>query len=43
MNHLSDQAPRLLDQLADLERDREELGEEEYGEMRQDTMDQVLQ
>ena len=33
---------RLLDQLEDLERSREELGEEEYQEMRQDTMEQVV-
>ena len=34
--------PRLLEQLGDLERDREELGEEEYEEMRADTMEQVV-
>ena len=32
---------RLLEQLSDLEKDREELGEEEYTEMRQDTLEQV--
>ena len=32
---------RLLEQLSDLENDREELGEEEYAEMRQDTLEQV--
>ena len=33
---------RLLEQLSDLENDREELGEEEYAEMRQDTLEQVF-
>ena len=33
---------RLLEQLSDLEKDREDLGEEEYSEMRQDTLEQVL-
>ena len=33
---------RLLEQLSDLEKDREELGEEEYAEMRQDTLEQVF-
>ena len=32
---------RLLEQLSDLEKDREDLGEEEYAEMRQDTLEQV--
>ena len=33
---------RLLEQLSDLEKDREDLGEEEYSEMRQDTLEQVF-
>ena len=33
---------RLLEQLSDLEKDREDLGEEEYAEMRQDTLEQVF-
>ena len=32
---------RLLEQLSDLEKDRADLGEEEYSEMRQDTLEQV--
>jgi len=40
---LEAQMDRLLEQLGDLERDREELGEEEYGEMRADTMEQVVE
>jgi len=38
---LESQLDRLLEQLSDLEKDREELGEEEYTEMRQDTLEQV--
>jgi len=38
---LESQLDRLLEQLSDLENDREELGEEEYAEMRQDTLEQV--
>ena len=33
---------RLLEQLSDLEKDRVDLGEEEYSEMRQDTLEQVF-
>ena len=33
---------RLLEQLSDLDKDREDLGEEEYSEMRQDTLEQVF-
>ena len=33
---------RLLEQLSDLEKDRADLGEEEYSEMRQDTLEQVF-
>jgi len=38
---LESQLDRLLEQLSDLEKDREDLGEEEYAEMRQDTLEQV--
>ena len=38
---LQSQLDRLLDQLQDLENSREELGEEEYVEMREETIEQV--
>jgi len=38
---LESQLDRLLEQLSDLEKDRADLGEEEYSEMRQDTLEQV--
>ena len=38
---LQSQLERLLDQLQDLENSKEELDEEEYTEMREDTIEQV--
>ena len=38
---LQSQLERLLDQLQDLENSKEELDEEEYTDMREDTIEQV--
>ena len=38
---LQSQLERLLDQLQDLENSKEELDEEEYSDMREDTLEQV--
>ena len=38
---LQSQLERLLDQLQDLENSKEGLGEEEYTDMREDTIEQV--